>query len=125
MARIYSNENVAKSVVDRLRELGHDVLTSHEAGKANLGVSDEQVLAFAHSDDRVLITNNRQDFRRLDGDGRPHVGVVEFTVDIEFSALASRIDGALRDPHARGRFYMSVTKSGYSRRTHRNFPLQG
>lgn len=125
MARIYSNENVAKGVVDRHRELGHDVITSHQAGKANAGISDEDVLAFAFSNERVLITNNRLDFRRLDGDGRPHVGIVEFTVDTDFSALASRIDAALADPDARGRFYMSVTKSGYFRRIHHDFPLNG
>jgi hypothetical protein len=47
MARIYSNENVAKAVVECLRELGHDVLTSYEAGNANRAVSDEDVLTFA------------------------------------------------------------------------------
>jgi len=65
MARIYSNENVAKGVVDRLRELGHDVLTSYEAGNANAGISDKDVLEFSFNKGRVLITNNRQDFRLL------------------------------------------------------------
>ena len=35
MARLYSNENFSKSVVLYLRQPGHDVLTSFEAGKAN------------------------------------------------------------------------------------------
>ena len=34
MASLYSNENFPKRVVDELRRLGHDVLTSYEAGRA-------------------------------------------------------------------------------------------
>lgn len=34
MAAIYSNENFPKRVVEELRRLGHDVLTSYEAGRA-------------------------------------------------------------------------------------------
>lgn len=32
MARFYSNENFPLPVVERLRALGHDVLTTYEAG---------------------------------------------------------------------------------------------
>ena len=35
MARLYSNENFPLPVVQRLRALGHDVLTIQEAGKAD------------------------------------------------------------------------------------------
>ena len=35
MARFYSNENFPKRVVEELRRLGHDVLTSYEAGRAS------------------------------------------------------------------------------------------
>ncbi len=34
MARFYSNENIAMQVVTELRRLGHDVLTSLDAGNA-------------------------------------------------------------------------------------------
>lgn len=40
MARIYSDENVPLTVVEELRRRGHDVLTSFEAGNANLAVAD-------------------------------------------------------------------------------------
>jgi len=35
MARFYSNENFERQAVEELRALGHDVLTSAEAGNAN------------------------------------------------------------------------------------------
>jgi hypothetical protein len=34
MARLYSNENFPRRVVEELRRLGHDVLISFEAGRA-------------------------------------------------------------------------------------------
>lgn len=47
MAAIYANENFPRRVVEALRTLGHDVLTSQEAGRANQMVPDEDVLSFA------------------------------------------------------------------------------
>ena len=45
--RLYSNENVPLGLVLKLRELGYDVLTTHEALQANRRVPDEEVLTFA------------------------------------------------------------------------------
>ena len=48
MARLYADEQFPRSVVELLRELGHDVLTVQEAGcRAD---ADPQVLAFARSE---------------------------------------------------------------------------
>ncbi len=34
MSRLYADENFDDGVVQELRQLGHDVLTVHQAGKA-------------------------------------------------------------------------------------------
>ena len=47
MARIYADEQYPFPVVKILRNLGHDVLTVQEAGKANQKIPDDEVLAFA------------------------------------------------------------------------------
>ena len=47
MARLYANENFPLPVVHELRVLGHDVLTSGEAGTGNRAIPDDEVLAFA------------------------------------------------------------------------------
>jgi hypothetical protein len=47
VARFYTNENIPPEVVRELRRLGHDVLTSLEAGRANASVPDSDVLSFA------------------------------------------------------------------------------
>ena len=95
MARLYSNENVPLPVVQELRALGHDVLTSHEAGNAGQGVADEAVLALACDEGRVLLTLNRRHFVRLHHERPQHPGIVVCTFDPDFRGLAQRIHGAL------------------------------
>ena len=114
MARLYGNENVSLRIVEALRAHDHDVLTSRDAGNANQKISDEAVLAFAHAHDRVVLTNNRKDFIRLHGAGDDHVGIVVYTLDPDAKGLAARIDSALRDPVATGRFLTRVDRSGHT-----------
>jgi len=59
MARLYADEQFPRQVVQNLRSLGHDVQTVQEAG--NAGLSDEDVLAFAISDNRAVLTESIQD----------------------------------------------------------------
>lgn len=51
MARFYANENFARPAVEKLRAFGHDVLTVLEAGKAEQAIPDNEVLAFACSEE--------------------------------------------------------------------------
>ena len=97
MARLYSNENFPLPVVEELRELGHDVLTIQETGKANQATSDEDVLAFANEKQRILLTLNRRHFIRLHNKRQPHAGILACTFDPDFSAFAKRIDDAIRE----------------------------
>jgi predicted nuclease of predicted toxin-antitoxin system len=99
MARLYSNENFPSMVVDALRELGHDVLTSHESGNANQSIPDDQVLAFATKQGRVLLTFDRDDFKRLHRANPNHAGIVICTFDSNWTALAQRIDTELANTH--------------------------
>ena len=97
MEKLYSNENFSKSVVLHLRQLGYDILTSFEAGKANQGIADPDVLAFAISEERVLITINRRDFIKLHFANSEHFGIIVCTKDDNFEALAHRIDKILSE----------------------------
>ena len=97
MARLYSNENFPKRVVVELRILGHDVLTSFEAGRANQRVPDDQVLAFATAQGRTVLTLNRIDLIRLHRESwRAHAGIIVCTRDdADPAAFAHRIHAAL------------------------------
>ncbi len=89
MARFYTNENVELQVVEALRSLGHDVLTSLEAGNANRSIEDKDVLAFAIMQNRVLVTHNRLHFVRLHRHrNEPHPGIVVCSVGLDYAEVA-------------------------------------
>src|SRR5262245_5325120 len=96
MADLYADEDFHAGVVAELRQLGHDVLTAHEAGQANQGIPDSAVLAYAVSLARAVLTHNRKDFVRLHKQGVCHRGVIVVTNDSDFIANASRIDLAIQ-----------------------------
>ena len=96
MARFFSDENVGLPVVLELRRLGHDVLTSLDAGMANASVPDSQVLAFAAAQNRIVLSHNRRHFLQLHRRtaGR-HAGMVLCTFDPDFAGNAQRIHAAI------------------------------
>jgi predicted nuclease of predicted toxin-antitoxin system len=97
VADLYANENFPLPAVEYLRELGHNVLTSQESGRANQRVSDDQVLSFATSQNRAVVTLNRRDFIKLHHNIKPHAGIVVCTQDSDFQSLADRIDREIRN----------------------------
>ncbi|MGH7495474.1 MAG: DUF5615 family PIN-like protein [bacterium] len=96
MARLYTNENFPLPVVVELRQRGHEVLTSQEAGNAGRTIPDDEVLDFARTNLRVLLTLNRKHFIRLHQQQPNHAGIVVCTFDPDFVSLAARIDSALK-----------------------------
>lgn len=74
--KFYANENLSADLVKALRHLGYDVLTSYEAGNANQGIPDDQVLQTAIAENRSVITFNRDDFLALHRSGVEHSGIV-------------------------------------------------
>ena len=95
MARLYANENLPLPVVEELRRLGHDVLTSYESGQAGQATPDEDVLTFAVAEGRILVTLNRKHFVRLHGERPEHAGIIVCSFDPDFVALVQRIHTAL------------------------------
>ncbi len=91
VASLYANENFPLPVVEELRRLGHDARTSYEAGRAGQAILDEDVLAFARNENRVLLTLNRKHFIRLHKGNPHHAGIITCTFDRDFKALAHRI----------------------------------
>ena len=95
MARLYADEQFPRLVSELLRTMGHDVLTVQEAGNDNLGIPDEDVLAFAIRDNRAVVTLNRQDFIRLHRSNTEHFGIIVSTNDTDRERMATRIDEAI------------------------------
>jgi predicted nuclease of predicted toxin-antitoxin system len=76
MARLYADEQFPREISEVLRTMGHDVLTVQEAGNANLGIPDDDVLAYAVLHSRAVVTLNRQDFIRLHKSSSDHFGII-------------------------------------------------
>jgi predicted nuclease of predicted toxin-antitoxin system len=93
--RLYADEQYPYPVVKCLRELGHDILTVQEAGKANQRIPDDEVLAFATEDNRAVITQNRRDFIQLHRLQINHAGIIVCSDDRNWDALALRIHAAV------------------------------
>lgn len=97
MSRLYANENMPLPVVEELRRLGHDVLTTLDAGNAGKSMPDEAALEFAIAHKRILITLNRKHFIRLHAQNSNHYGIIVCSLDVSFGAQASRVHEALQE----------------------------
>ncbi len=90
--KFYADENFPKRTVEELRNLGHDVLTAYEDEKANLAISDENVLLRAAELNRAVLTLNRLDFKRLHQKNNNHSGIIICTEDSDRKRQAERIN---------------------------------
>ncbi len=82
-------------VVEELRNLGYNVLTSQEAGNAGIAIPDEEVLAFGTDRQRAILTMNRRYFIRLHEVHPDHCGIIVCSFDPSFVELARRIHEAV------------------------------
>ena len=73
-----------------------DVLTSLDAGNAGQAIPDDAVLAYATTNGRALLTQNRRDFIRLHNAGVAHAGIIACTFDRDFVRQAARVDATIR-----------------------------
>jgi hypothetical protein len=96
MAQFYSNENFPIPAVRSLRDLGHDVATIQERGRANESTPDLDVLSMAKSEGRIILTLNRKDFYRLHEQSQDHLGIIVCVADENFQRLAQRIHDQLQ-----------------------------
>lgn len=91
MHSFYTNENFPFQIVEILRGLGYDVLTSLEAGRANQSIPDEDVFSYAVETKRTLLTLNRKDFMKLHKIFPNHHGIIICTNDPDLERQAKYI----------------------------------
>lgn len=94
MARLLADEQYPLEATQRLRQLGHDVRTLQDIGKANQRVPDSEVLALASADNRAVLTRDR-DFKDLHYSSSKHQGIVFCTEDKDYARQANHIHAAL------------------------------
>jgi hypothetical protein len=64
--RLLLDEMYTPAIATELRAQGHDVVSVHEAIPPLAGSADEEVLKFAVSRERALVTENVRDYRPLE-----------------------------------------------------------
>lgn len=93
---LYADENFPLRVVEELRRLGHDVLTTFEDGRANQSITDRALLERATEIGRTILTLNRSDFKRLHLQLPEHAGIIICTEDPDRRGQAQRISESIR-----------------------------
>ena len=86
--KLLLDEMYAPAIAEQLRARDHDAVSAHDEAYRTLeGEPDEKVWAAAVADDRALVSENVQDFRRLDADplarAQPRPRLI-FTTDRQF-----------------------------------------
>lgn len=71
--QILADESCARPTIESLRAAGHDVVSIAEIAA---GSSDEDVLARAHAERRILITEDRDFGELIYAKGNPSPGVI-------------------------------------------------
>jgi predicted nuclease of predicted toxin-antitoxin system len=86
--KLLLDEMHAPAIAEQLRARGHDVVSVHDvAYRALEGEPDEKVWAAAIAENKALVTENVQDFRRLDAGALAHEqprARLIFTTDRQF-----------------------------------------
>ena len=103
MIRFLADECCPKAVVDRLRADGHDV---RYAAETDHRAADDRLLAIAHAENRIIVTEDFDFGDLLVRDQLPATGVVIlYLPKLEPGARAERFASILSDPafDARGR----------------------
>lgn len=91
MISFYADDNFPLAIIEELHQLDYDILTSSEAGQANQFISDENVLKFAHKENKVVITLNREDFIFLHKKDKTHSGIIICKEDRDYKGQAQAI----------------------------------
>ncbi|MEA5507545.1 DUF5615 family PIN-like protein [Halotia wernerae UHCC 0503] len=70
-------------------------MTVQEAGNADQGIADDQVLVFSISQERSILTINRDDFICLHRRSSNHFGIIVCTNNRNWEQFAAWIDEAV------------------------------
>ena len=109
--RFLVDESAGVAVVGYLRSAGHDVLAVAETMPQ---ADDPDILARAESENRVLVTNDKDFGELVFRDGQAHGGIVLLRLQDESSVNRVRVVKALLEQHAdrlAGHFVVATERS--------------
>ena len=95
MARFEADEEFPRVVVELLRPMIHNILTVQAAGKDNPKNPDDEVLAFAVSENRAVLNLNRRYFIRLHSLQSDHAAIIVCRGEDDFTRRAANLNQAI------------------------------
>ena len=107
-----------------LRELGHTVITSYDAGQASQGIPDDEVLDYATKNGLIVITFNRDDFIELHNNGVKHKGIVICKTDRDYLGQVAKLQEYLQTQSSLENRQIRVKKQNQKGSKQQNFVIQ-
>src|SRR5262249_38033727 len=106
MSQLFIDEDIPRPIALMLRQFGHDVVTTEDAGRKSAG--DPSQLAYAASIGRIIITHNMKDYKRLHRHVPGHSGIIASTrEDTNHAGVAQRIHQRLiAEPDMKGKLIL-------------------
>lgn len=95
--RFLVDECTGPSVARWLREQGHDVFSVYEEAR---GAEDDWLLAKAHAEGRILVTNDKDFGEKAVREGKPHKGIIILRLKDERTENKIRVMKRLLQQHA-------------------------
>jgi predicted nuclease of predicted toxin-antitoxin system len=95
--RFIVDECTGPGTAQWLRNQGHDVFSIYDNAR---GMNDDDVIATAYSESRVLITNDKDFGEKVYRERRPHSGVIFMRLDDERVANKINVLRRLLELHA-------------------------
>ena len=78
--RFIVDECIGPSVAKWLRQQGYDVFSVYEQAR---GIDDDEIVERAYSENRILITNDKDFGEKIFRDNKPHRGVILLRLEDE------------------------------------------
>ncbi len=99
--KLFTDEDVHPKLAPELRRRGYDATSTNEAGRHNLGLSDDAQLAYAAREGRAILVYNIRDYAlihdRWRAAGQQHAGIILATQRInDLGELLRRVEWHLR-----------------------------
>ncbi len=92
---IFTDEMVSSRLAMALRQRSYDIISCHEAGRANQRISDTEQLEYATEQGRAILTQNATHFYALDSAwkaaGHAHAGILVYSPNLRFADLLARL----------------------------------
>ena len=107
---LLGDEDFNQKALPILQGLGYDVTSIQELGLDRQWFSDEQVLQLCIEQDRIGLTHNWRDFRKLHAKVGRHPGIVACFQTADFQFLADRIHQYLSKQETLRNTYHKLTK---------------